>query len=245
MNRILRHEDKSAVEYRLPIDVKDLPSGTELPRRFRILTESDPAKWLERIYSTLVPRSFRTLSDAFLKFTPISLVLACDESWYVRCCFDDPENYSGNIYLPRGQRYEIVRDLVESVNMSRLFEFVQSFGGLRESLPPGSGNFIYDKFTLFSDHPVAETFDTSEEYEEWEDALCLFYASNGDILLLSQDWQTGWFRLTQQVIEIYSDSFGQFVRQYAVFVKTYSDPFDSFSAFSPVKPRTLKKKKRR
>ncbi len=232
MQQVVNHP-LGGTEYRLPAEVPvDL-----LPRAgaTRILLSSTPEEalqWYGRYYKGNTD-SVKRLVDSISKFAPTAAV-SFDGHWFIRCCKGDVEDYSfgNNLYLAERQNFDVLRELMGDFEFSHTSytDFLRLFAGLREDIPPMSGDFLYDEFTLFCDNRWSENLE-EDEYEEWLDALCFYSARNGDLLLLNEEGPTGWFFHEENRIEIYSSTFNEFVERFASFIDTTDRPFDAYSAF--------------
>jgi hypothetical protein len=129
--------------------------------------------------------------------------------------------------------FTVLRDTMDDFDFYHrtYVDFLRLFCGMREALPPASGHFLYDEFTVFCDDPWSDSLDMDAD-EEWVDSLILFRSRNGDVLLMNEEGVTGWFLHEQGRVEPYSTTFNKFVLQYSVFLDKCREPFDGYSAFT-------------
>ena len=220
-------------------DVPDEFPDTITPPSHAITRFFEPnrLRLYEDLYCTkLGNKSLSVLGATMQLFLPVSAIFAGDGRWYLRCKHKDTELNHLEIFLAERRPLERTKDLFCEFELSQkgshsFFSFLNCFAGMREQLPPSSGSYAYDEFTLFCDHPASDGVDFSDEHAEWEDALCFFFASNGDKLLVTEDGLTGWFFHEEFRIDLYTETFDEFVKCYASFLKDIGGPFDAYSAY--------------
>ena len=239
VTRIIKHEFKnaftgqmdgcSAVEYRLPVkrsELKRLPQSRSI-EALCDLGPSEDQSWFSRFYESS-NNGIHAVFDVVRKFEPVSLVHAVDQ-WYVRCCRDNCNDYlvGKELYLANKRNWTTISFEIEDFPACKTFkEFLRKFAGLRESMPQTSGSFMYDEFQLFGD---LATGLSTDEYEDWLDAMCVYYARNGDLVLLGEDGETGWYVLGENRVELLTSNFDELLELWAAFRSETNEPFDSFS----------------
>ncbi len=73
-------------------------------------------------------------------------------------------------------------------------------------------------------HPLLQDI---EGYHDWEGSLSIYYARNGDVLLLHQSGKVGWLVCDQRKIIKKSEDFSELVKYYVGY-KKLPYPFDSY-----------------
>jgi len=211
MGRVIRHivgidpftgesMGDGAVEFRLPIAPSDLERD-EIPKAFAELQAMPPdaaRDWYAEKYVAQTEAVAR-LASRISEYTPAALV-EFEGSWFVRCCLGAPNDNAksgDDFFLTTGHRSKQVKDVIGDFEppSASFEEFMRMFPGLRKSWPGQSGAFIHDDFSRFAENIWLEGLveEEVEEYGEWIDAVCLYDALNGDILLMQEDGRTGWF----------------------------------------------------
>ncbi len=136
-------------EYHLP--AKELPSEDRgnMGAWFDGIIDSTPeqaGQVLAARWSALSSPCTRVLRDRLLQFTPYSIIRFGDKSWLRLVLLRDKVgNHWDNHFLssPIGES-DAAKRLAEMdfAGKDDFQEFLTVFGGLRESMPPASGNFI-------------------------------------------------------------------------------------------------------
>ena len=220
----------------LPVSGETIADFSEVPEIILgyvglepIAVEQSLQTKLDQIETATV-RRFR---DLLLTFPPISL-LEFDGSWEVRfCCSRNPADFSSgvNFFLPAGH-HNIQAELAKfadsyDVQSPELFEFFTHFYGL------SSASFWHGFSSTLSPFSFLEL----EIDEDWEDAVILFSEGNGDMLLMNEEQEVGWWYHESNEIGYFADSFAECLEKYIDFKMKYLDHFGSYTSYSPKKPR--------
>lgn len=246
MSRVVQHAAKLnpftkkpvgnvTAEYFLPVDRNQLPAGEEIPAAFSGIADSAAElanrSWASR-FSDCQTEGMASLAQQLNKFAIRSLILFKGR-WFLR------GSLSNDDYSPLKNCF--YRVPLESSDTDRLLssfenpclslrEFVRFFAGLRLSMPGESGHFAYDDFEAFADTIGFEHRNQIKEWDEqWSDAACFYYASNGDMLLLDRNGRAGWFAHDTGVISKYADSFDQLLMKF-IEAHRIDSAFDAYHA---------------
>ena len=229
MNRIVEHSrgvnpftrepmGPSNIEFFFPIEADKLPATRPVPPAFHDLLDvsaNDASEiWTKRLGNAQSP-SMVAFSDQLSGLSACSLVDS-DDDWYLRFTeTDDDYSFSKNFYFPVPVTSDQVAELLEEFDIGEeaFAEFLLLFAGLRTSFPGRAGNFSYDEFQAFEDNQWSENAD-EEEAEDWMDAICFYYAPDGDLILLNEEGQTATFLHDEGCIESYADTFDEFIAKY-------------------------------
>ena len=207
------------VEYFFPVDRSKIRANAALPEEFDRLADLSPDNvqaTIRQKLSTARTDGVQALGRRLSAFQPVSL-LVYDRDWYLRFC-RDAEDYTtlANFYARPTLDSELVQDLFDqfACHDETFRELIELFAGFGESFPPMAGAFTYDDFKIFNEEVWSEHVD-EEENANWMDALCLYATDNGDILLMNDDGETGWFRHDRsRIISKYTDNFPAFLSKY-------------------------------
>ena len=242
MNEIIRHERKNAftgsvesdatLEFRLPVDMAKLAEfNPPTSEWFKLICGLAPAE--SDVWTSKYFKPYQTgviaLAEELERYKPTSVIHYCD-SWFIRCCIGDPNDYSisNELYLAHKLFWPEISVFIEDFPADQtLKEFFRQFAGMRESMPPMSGDFVYNDLQLLDD--LVSGRDT-DEYEDWLDALCVYHAVNGDLVLLGEDGETGWYVMAENRVDLFTSSFDEMLQLWAEFRSTWNKPFDSYSA---------------
>ena len=106
-------------------------------------------------------------------------------------------------------------------------EFFTHFHALRESPPGCAGSFLppntWDR--VAEDRHLA----SYRQSKEWQTAVSIYHALNGDYVLLSKTGKTAWAQMETQRIVPLKDDFEAFIQHYVAY-RRFSWPFDSWGA---------------
>lgn len=225
----------AVTEYLLPLEMPDL---LDLPAEFTDLArqKSDiAAASLQSANADIVDPAVARFAQRLERFVPLSLV-HWQGGWLLRRALQGVEDYSAgnNFYCkPRPSDQEIAGFQRFAGSNALFLDFMKHFGGLAENLPPASGSFA-DESVSFADTPWSQQVEVPAD---WRDALCIYLALNGDVLLLGASGSVGWYFLGEGKIEKYTNSFAEFLDRYTRFNLEYRQAFDAYSATDPYLPR--------
>lgn len=124
-----------------------------------------------------------------------------------------------------GAPADVAFQLLTNTPSSSLVEFYSYFHWLREAPYPEAGHFISpEKWIQVNSDPFLNSY---KGIESWRDAVIIFHASTGDLILLRSDESTAWAQLETQKVLPLAQSFEEFASHYARY-KSYDWPFNSW-----------------
>ena len=220
----------------LPFSAETLADFSDVPEMVRACVGVDAQAMSQNLRAkldTVETASVKRFRDFFLLYSPVSLI-EFDGSWEFRfCCSGDLADFSSgtNFFLPAGV-HDIQSELdsfVDSydVQCPELIEFFAHFYGL------SSSSFWHG----FSSSLSPCSFLEIEIDEDWEDAVILFSEGNGDMLLMNEEQEIGWWYHESNEIGHFADGFSECLEKYTDFKMNYLDYFGSHTSYSPKKPR--------
>jgi hypothetical protein len=164
------------------------------------------------------------LRDLFLgDFFPQSIFTHENDAWLGLARPTRVLPNSGDIILlpPPPDATKVEQGLTKCpfANDPGLFSFVNHFGSFREEIPPSSGSFLIpDPWeTLFDCWGQNDDGRYGEWYAEWSDALVVYGAISGDMVLLHPSGKLGWLGFAEGEIWHLADNFDAFVRRYTIY----------------------------
>ncbi len=219
-------------EYFLPAEALPAEDRNELPYWFAELIDESPqsgreilkARWAE----VELPCN-QLLRDRLLEFVPYSLI-RFGADCYLRVCLPTADaDRTGNCFFlasPASESATAVRlhsfGLADNAEFA---EFLNFFGGLRESMPPLSGSFLHDEDW----QTAAEImYDDCDEFEEWQAGVVIYQASNGDCLVLHPSGRVAWFMHEENRFSDPFSSFGEFLSFFVRYNTEYAYPLDAY-----------------
>jgi hypothetical protein len=194
---------------------------SEAPQRVReILT----ARWAD-----IAQPCNRSLRDRLLQFLPYSII-RFEKSRYLRLCLPDADrNRVGNsIFVATPLPATLAAERLEEFHLAdntEFAEFLHFFAGLRESMPPLSGSFLYDEEWQVAENIV---FDGCEDFDDWKTGVVIYGATNGDCLVLHPVGRVAWFAHEENCFGNFFSSFGEFLNSFVRHNREFEFPFDSF-----------------
>jgi len=226
-----------SLEFFFPVLADSLAGRSQLPTGFELMVSEEPDNVVDRFsqseFLNPTSESLLPIASTLAEFKPTSLV-SFDDHWYLRCCRGSVDKYEAGsqILLQDCSSPEEVASWFEGFDVEDIdvLSFYQTYGGMRESLPQASGNFLYGDLVFVSDHPMSRYMD-EDDLSGWEDSVCLYTARNGDVLLVSEEGETAWVSIERQEVIPFTDSFSNFILFWASHVRSDKGrPFDSFSS---------------
>lgn len=189
-----RRDPDAAVEYRLPCEHLPAETRSRLHPWLKsfVGASEEEAKTLLAQRWEQAPEFLHPLRDRLLReFRPCTILVRGEECFLG--VYRDDADFDGMFVPPPPQAAkvdEITRQFSPNARDS-IAAFLHHFGGLRESVPPTSGDFVYDQTYSFADeeYPV---HGGSRECASW---LIFYHALNGDSLLISPSGELAWYRL--------------------------------------------------
>lgn len=180
------------------------------------------AKVVKKRWEGIQSPSLKSLRNRVQEFEPRSIVVGSNGAYL--CVLRRRDN--AGLYIAPPLEEDQVVQCVSICNMqdNGVFrEFVQSFAGLRESMPGSSGYFLYNRPTSYA-HMIDKSVDG---YADWESSKIIYHAINGDSVALRPDGAVAWCVLSEAKMKPLSDDFASFVEHYVRY-KEIAWPFDSY-----------------
>lgn len=220
-------------EYPLPADKIPADVRDNLHRwvaGFIGLSAEESRERLKKRWEEVDQASLIRLRDVLLEYEVYSVV-DVEAGGMVRLIRESPED--GQLYVAAPLKREFIEDQLTPWGLEEnetLVQFLRCFGGLSESVI-GAGNFTHvGPWTKFERELVPEGV---AGFAQWEDALVMYHAANGNALLIRKDGKLGWYILQEQRVTLAAESFDDFVHKLAHYWKNTSFPIDAYSFPEP------------
>ena len=216
----------------LPIAPETLSGFASVPtvvREWQNLSADQIANALREKLDSITTSTVKNFRDLFLSFTPTS-ILEFDGAWEFRFSNSaDVTNFScgSNFFLPAND-HDIQVELDKfshayDVHSTEFIEFFQNFSGL------SSSSFGHEFATNFFEFLFLEL----DVDDNWEESVILFSECNGDLLLMNESQEVGWWYHESNEVGHFVSSFADFLKKYTDFKTRYLDPFGSYTAYAP------------
>jgi hypothetical protein len=220
-------------EYLLPVTSMAEEDRIELPIWLGEFVDSIPESIREVLkdrWADVELPCNKLLRDRLLEFVPYSIVRFMGES-YLRICLPGAElDRSGNSLLLANPASEsAIAERLNSIGLAdndEFAEFLQYFGGLRESLPPQAGDFVNEEDWQSASEIM---YDDCEDFEEWQSGVCIYQACNGDCLVLHPSGKVAWFMHEENRFSDPYPTFGDFLSFYVRYNIDYACPLDAYA----------------
>ena len=178
-------------------------------------------------------QSVQKFRDFFSTFKPVS-VLEYDGAWQLRFSNSvEINDFSPgtNFFLPSSDHDVLaaLKTFTESydIHSLELVEFLTYFHGL------SSSSFWHGFTTSLS--PVS--FFNIDIEDSWEESVILFSEGTGDLLLMNEEQEVGWWYHESNQIGHFADSFAECLERFTEFKIKYLDHFGSHTAYNPKSTR--------
>ena len=224
------------LELFLPFNAETLADFESVPnaiRDWQDLDSNSVSQHLRYKFRSITTPSVERFCEFFQSFKPVS-VLEYDGAWQFRFS-NSPEiadfSWGTNFFLPAGghnfeHKLEVFSEGYD-IQCPDLIEFFTNFHGLTSS--PFSQGFTSD-FSPFS-------FLGFEIDDNWDESVILFYAGNGDLLLMNEEQEVSWWYHETNEIGFFAGSFTECLEKFTEFKISYLDYFDAYTVFNPELPR--------
>jgi len=227
-------------ELRIPFDelpkIELNPNAIPTVKSMRRLSSEQVRDVLRSSWQDIQSPVCRELRDALLSSSPYSVVYDRGKLWIklTRTKFNSSDSeQQPAMYvalrepvMPSTSAVDLLRFEMPGDARVLACEFLQCFGGLRDSPPNhAAGHWTTDTVSV-----IDGWFDDISSLGTWSGCPVLFYSAFGNYLLVGRDGSTAWHVLDRGCILQYTDTLEQGIHEYVRFLKHHPD--DTFDYYS-------------
>jgi hypothetical protein len=218
-------------EYVLPVMGMSDDDRAALPTFFAEIAAEAPNRVHELLtarYTGIALPCNKLLMDRLLEFAPYSII-RFQKACYLRLCLPetDPNRAGNSFFLASPLTTTLAAKRLKEFGLAdnaEFTEFLLFYAGLRESMPPLSGSFLYDEEWQVAENIV---MDGCENYDDWQNGVVIYGARNGDCVVLHRSGCVAWFMHEENRFDDPFSSFGEFLTFFVRHNVDAAYPFDS------------------